>query len=433
MSALLPSVVTPAVLATGLALVAASVTLAAPANAGAPERPGLAAPITLGTTADSADGSTVASATKRKTAPVPQSIPATLSLGPAGLEETRTDKTLAPGVVLTTIARGSSGSAQERWVVRTITIDPKIAKGNLGVTYGPTLAGNDRTSDMLREVNALAGVNGSFFTPKSSTRPGDPMGLTMSGGKVLSEPSPYGAEVTLLVDSAANTMKVTRLRWTGTVRNETGAGIAVSKVNGAPGRNQVALITSEYGRKTPSGSGIEVVLDGKGCVAKVATTRGTKLRRGQSTLQATGTAAKKLAGLAGKGCLAVEHTLTDKGRPVEVTESLSAMTGRVWLLNDGAITASDRDRYLWRRHPRTVAGFTWDGKLVFMTVDGRSKKSVGASMIETATIARELGLRDAVNLDGGGSTTMAVEGKVVNGVRTERAVSDALVWLVSKG
>ena len=48
-------------------------------------------------------------------------------------------------------------------------------------------------------------------------------------------------------------------------------------------------------------------------------------------------------------------------------------------------------------------------------------------------MAEALGMDEALNLDGGGSTTMAVRGKVVNRpVGSERAVADALVWLASK-
>lgn len=417
-----PTVTLSAIVGTGLALVVASVTLAAPAVAQPPQD--LPAALTAPNTVDTA--AKVATSTG-KAGPLPQVVPAVLSIGSDDLPETRTDKQLAPGVVLTTIRRGDADS--NRWVIRAVTIDPKVAEGRVGVTYGPTLAGNDRTTDLIADVDALVGINGSFFSPDTS-RPGDPRGLTISDGTVLSEPSGYGSEVTLLVDSADNSMKVARLRWSATARNtSTGATLPITRVNAAPAGRQIVSITRDYGRRTPSGRGAEVVLDRDGCVVKIATSRGRELKRGQSSLQAVGAGARKLRKLAAKGCLVVEHEVRNRGKRVELTPSLSAMTGRVWLLNDGEITAPDRDRYLWRRHPRTIAGFTWDGKLVMLTVDGRSKESFGATMREAAAITRDLGLRDAMNLDGGGSTTLAVKGKVANDVTTERAVSDALVWL----
>ena len=81
-----------------------------------------------------------------------------------------------------------------------------------------------------------------------------------------------------------------------------------------------------------------------------------------------------------------------------------------------------------------MAGTTWDGKIVLVTIDGRSGRSVGATLREAGAVAWALGLRDAINLDGGGSTTMSIRGKLANSVsgRRERPVSDALVWRRSR-
>lgn len=59
------------------------------------------------------------------------------------------------------------------------------------------------------------------------------------------------------------------------------------------------------------------------------------------------------------------------------------------------------------RHPRTAAGLSADGKtLILLALDGRSYSSRGASMRELAELMKQLGAHDAINLDGGGSTTM---------------------------
>jgi exopolysaccharide biosynthesis protein len=69
--------------------------------------------------------------------------------------------------------------------------------------------------------------------------------------------------------------------------------------------------------------------------------------------------------------------------------------------------------------------------VTLVTIDGGRPTSVGATLPEAAAVARALGLVDSVNLDGGGSTTMAVGGTVVNQPkgRSERAVGDALVYV----
>jgi exopolysaccharide biosynthesis protein len=82
------------------------------------------------------------------------------------------------------------------------------------------------------------------------------------------------------------------------------------------------------------------------------------------------------------------------------------------------LRSQDRDlppSYYVDRGPRTLAGVTASGDLLLVTVDGRAPgRSVGVTLAEGARVMRGLGARDALNLDGGGSTTMVVRGRVVN-------------------
>ena len=90
------------------------------------------------------------------------------------------------------------------------------------------------------------------------------------------------------------------------------------------------------------------------------------------------------------------------------------------------------------RHPRSALGLTPD-KLLLVTVDGRSERAAGMTCAELARFMVELGCHTAVNLDGGGSTTMWVRSSPANGVVNhpsdnrrfdgggERAVGNAVV------
>jgi hypothetical protein len=72
-------------------------------------------------------------------------------------------------------------------------------------------------------------------------------------------------------------------------------------------------------------------------------------------------------------------------------------------------------RFGVRRNPRTLAGTTPGGDLLLVAVDGRRPGySVGASFEESAQIMKTLGAEEAVNLDGGGSTAMTVDERLVN-------------------
>lgn len=76
------------------------------------------------------------------------------------------------------------------------------------------------------------------------------------------------------------------------------------------------------------------------------------------------------------------------------------------LVVDGEIAVTPDSSYYNNRNPRTAVGITRTGKVVFMVLDGRQEPvSCGGSMQEIAQIMREAGCVDAINLDGGGSTT----------------------------
>ena len=82
------------------------------------------------------------------------------------------------------------------------------------------------------------------------------------------------------------------------------------------------------------------------------------------------------------------------------------------------------------RNPRTAVGYTAEGKIILLVVDGRQFSSVGASLIELANIMISLGAVEAINLDGGGSSTIVADGTLLNrpeGGTNERQVASALV------
>ncbi|MFG3701392.1 phosphodiester glycosidase family protein [Micromonospora sp. NPDC047620] len=382
----------------------------------------------------------------------------TLPLGDADLTEVRTSRTLAEGVTLTRIERGSEPALADQintttrgpWVVNVLTIEPSQARGHLRATYGPDLGQVEKTSDLVRASGALAGVNASFFTfTASRLHPGDPVGLGLFGGQLLSEPTRDAAEVNFVVDANSNRALTGKLTWSGSVRNrQTEASLPLEFINHPPVvpagcatltdqtqctlPGDVAEFSPEFAAATPSGAGVEVVLDRLGCVVRTSTTRGTTLTAGQTSLQATGRDTVALLDVVEQGCVSTTSTLTDQdGEELPVRPGLFGVNGRYPLTADGQIVVPAGSGSFFARNPRTIAGTTRDGKIVLATIDGRQTTSVGTTMDETAAVAQALGMFDAVNLDGGGSTAMAVEGALVNrpSGSTERAVGDALVYV----
>lgn len=99
----------------------------------------------------------------------------------------------------------------------------------------------------------------------------------------------------------------------------------------------------------------------------------------------------------------------------------------------GDLQQADRPAFSTQRHPRTAVGFDPERvRLWLVVVDGRQGGSEGMTLPELADLFRSLGVRDALNLDGGGSSVMVVRGETVNrpsDPQGERAVVNALVVL----
>lgn len=101
-----------------------------------------------------------------------------------------------------------------------------------------------------------------------------------------------------------------------------------------------------------------------------------------------------------------ENALTDKNVMV---------SGPLLILNDKT-EHLDSISFNKARHPRSSIGIKPDGSILLFTVDGRQENSAGMSLFELTKVMRWLGCTSAINLDGGGSTTLWVQGYGENGV-----------------
>lgn len=102
------------------------------------------------------------------------------------------------------------------------------------------------------------------------------------------------------------------------------------------------------------------------------------------------------------------------------------------LINGGQVTVSSSDEVgrAMTSNPRTAIGQISEGHYLLVVSDGRTKESTGLSLRQFAELMQSLGAQIAYNLDGGGSSTMVFQGRVVNNPTTngrsirERSVSD---------
>ncbi|WP_224756281.1 phosphodiester glycosidase family protein [Streptomyces sp. col6] len=357
-----------------------------------------------------------------------------------------------------------------RWRIDVLTIDPRTFDGSLTASYGPDLERRETTSALAAAQGASAAVNAGFFVldPRSGA-PGDPAGVGIYDGRLLSEA--VNGRPALVVRDNGSGSHVTRLTWKGTVTGH-GTMRPLDGVNRVPGliRNcggtaddrpthrplhdttctdqaELVAFTPQFGASTPPGEGLEAILDHTGRVREVRSPRGGALPKDGSSVQATGDAVTDLMAFAHVGDrLRVRGTLRDgDGRPYAPSRRTDVVNGGPELVRNGRIhiTAATDGMvqpgnpsfdYGWvlKRNPRTLAGVDAAGRTILVTADGRSTESLGLSIPESAAVARSLGLREAVNLDGGGSTTMVVDGQVVNrpsDASGERPVGDALLIL----
>jgi hypothetical protein len=110
-----------------------------------------------------------------------------------------------------------------------------------------------------------------------------------------------------------------------------------------------------------------------------------------------------------------------KGRHFDVWPVMTAIGGGPVLLQRGQITISNEEEMMFMgkgfndRHPRTAMGYTRDGKLIILVAEGRFPgRAAGLTLTQEAQILKDLGCVEALNLDGGGSSCLLVNGKETN-------------------
>jgi hypothetical protein len=202
------------------------------------------------------------------------------------------------------------------------------------------------------------------------------------------------------------------------------------------------LFTRSWGDETPAAKGaVDVVIGGlpaatpgtdlPGQVVEVRRGGRTPIPGGGAVLQATGADAARLEQLAVPGTPFVSRLIL-KPWWEQVADAIGGgpalvRKGRLALPTTEGFTSDQ----LLVRHPRTAVGQLQDGRVVLVAVDGRSARSYGLTMRQLADELVRIGVVTGMALDGGGGTTLAFDGELLNDPSdgSERAVSDALMVL----
>lgn len=348
-------------------------------------------------------------------------------------------RALAPGVAYTqyTDPRGPWAINLVRVDLRQRGIEIRAARAH------DALKGRERVSDMVRRANAtgsrvLAAVNADFFNLESGENENNQVidGEWWKGLKVTD--SPYdtwdNAHVQFGVDATGRPL-IDRFILDGKAWDHA-PPTPILTVNFNPtGRLEgTALYTSRFGATTPRDTTRRTVEAPLSAVGRrgdtilfvrrgaISTASGSTIPDGGAVLTAYGTGLRsdEVKAMA-EGDTVRVLLATLPGIPHAAAPRM-LIGGWPRILRDGLNVATDApteegtlSRNAELRHPRTAIGFSRDSSTLFLlTVDGRSENSGGMTLVELADVMRELGAWQAMNFDGGGSTTMVVEGRVVN-------------------
>lgn len=359
-------------------------------------------------------------------------------------EPQRYERPLAPGVTLVQdlIPEGTTGGPL---VVNTVRVAPgtevKAALGGDKVWGLDATSGRETVSGLAQRTGALVAINAGFFPYL-----GNPIGLHVEEGDLVTEPQHNRGS---FVVSEQGLATVATFQWNGSItigeENKPLHGL-----NRKPGKgNELLLFTPRFFERTlKAPERVELVLSGAPSPLRPGSKFTAKIEsvsEGGETPLAAGTIVLSAGGASGlwlkeKAILGTELTVDLSVTPlagdtVDPATIRHAVTGAGRLLKSGKSVLNLKAEgmaasFSTTRHPRTAVGVTADGTVLLVTVDGRQPTlSKGASLPELTTVLQKLGAVEALNLDGGGSSAMAVFGGVVNSPSdpAERAVADMLV------
>ncbi|MFJ9622878.1 phosphodiester glycosidase family protein [Streptomyces sp. NPDC101181] len=265
---------------------------------------------------------------------------------------------------------------------------------------------------------AVAAVNGDFFDINNSNAP---LGVGVSKDKGMVKGPVSGWNHAVGVDTKG-LGRMTRMFLEGVVTMPGGRSATLDGLNQhqlpADGVGAYTALWGDYPRSGAAGSGAvrEVtVVDGE--VTATSTEAGSgRAPKDGFVLLAKGAGAEKLAPLSVGDAVSLEYGPRSEGGEMSV-----AVGGNTVLLRDGVVQQQSDQAV----HPRTSVGFSADGETMFMvTIDGRSAQSRGMTYAELGAFMKELGADDALNLDGGGSSTLVAREAGEEGVDVENDPSD---------
>ncbi|MGZ4137587.1 MAG: phosphodiester glycosidase family protein [Actinomycetota bacterium] len=300
---------------------------------------------------------------------------------------------------------------------------------NFPLTYditlaGPTLGYRATVPQMAKAHGALAAINGDF----SSRIVGRPIHAFVEDGTFVQSAGP-GASSFAVSQDEQHAMAGATTQVMNVTDSQTSLTWRIDRWNfGAPDVGEIAAFSPAGGslEKPPAGAcSIHLTPNGP------ATPAANGVGGFDQTFTIDDSACRAGAMSVGNGVVLSTVPGTDEATmfsalPLGTTmtihlslgwaDAYDVIGGDTMLVHEGQIVVPTYcGSYFCQGQPRTAVGVQADGRLLFVVVDGRqSRYSLGLSMVGFARLMKKLGAVEALNLDGGGASTMVVKGKVVN-------------------
>ena len=316
--------------------------------------------------------------------------------------QSRSEYVIAPGLIYREFLAGRSAGPVRAHLLE---VDFKAGYALRPVLSNDSVAGIEALSEMAARSQAVAMINGPYYM-----RSGEILGLLKIDQMLVSTPdtprTSFGVlpDGKIIFDSPA---------FTGHVELPDKTKIPIDGVNRGRGESELILYNTYYAYWTLTAGGGREFLVRDGRIVDIRNDNSV-ISEGTVVLSASGRQAWLMADLKIGDSLKIVQTLG----PVwdKVTQAVGAgpclvKNGEIYMTTLGEEFGSD---VAGGRAPRTALGITKDGKALLVVVDGRSRSSVGYTLLELARFMLEQGAVEAMNLDGGGSSQMIIGSQIVN-------------------
>lgn len=324
------------------------------------------------------------------------------------LHENIESERISSGVILKNYNRLS----EKGWLdINILEVDLKDKHTSIGVLNSENGLNTFQTVlDMAQNNESIAAINGDFFSGTSIN--GYTVGLSVSDGKLLT--STYNGNETknefasFILDEDANAY-IDYFKNEITLKSEdTNEILKVKEYNRFSSNydTRPAIFTSDWGEKSIGSFSYlpitEMVVKNNKVVEIRTNMEGATIPENGFVLATTGSNAEFIKNNFKKGTK-IELSV-DFG--IDLDKVQTAISGGAILVKDGKIPEKFSSN-ISGTHPRTAIGLSEDGETLYLiTVDGRQKSSIGMTQTELAEFLIEKNIYQAINLDGGGSTTM---------------------------